>query len=54
MTTYTYGPTDLLLTETDPLENTTTYTYDDAGRQLTVTDPLSHATTYPGYDDADG
>ena len=37
---------NLLMSTTDPLENTTTYTYDAMGNLLTTTDALKHVTTY--------
>jgi len=44
--TYTYDAAGNVLTETDPLGNTTTTTYDAAGNKLTETDANNHTTTY--------
>ena len=42
----TYDSYGMLLTSTDPLNNTTTNTYDANHNLTSVTDPLGHATTY--------
>ena len=50
--TYGYAPSStdgLILSRTDPNNNTYTYTYDGGGRLLTVTNPLSKTLTY-SYD----
>jgi RHS repeat-associated protein len=44
-TSFTYGPTNQVLSTTDPLGRTTTFAYDDRGNRTEVTDALGRTVT---------
>jgi YD repeat-containing protein len=47
---YTYNDVGLMLSATDPRNNTTTYTYDNRGNLTSATNASGHATTLTNYD----